>query len=113
MAELANQSPKDAYSPADMLGDVRGGIWSELSADTVEINLYRRNLQRAHLELLGSHVNRTDAASDLPALARGELKALLASLKSAENKTKERVSLLHLQDMETRIDRILDPRIKS
>jgi hypothetical protein len=113
MAELANQSPKDAYSPADMLNDVRAGIWSELSADTVEINLYRRNLQRAHVELLGTHVNRTDAASDLPALARGELKALLASLKNAESKTKERVSLLHLQDMETRIDRILDPRIKS
>src|SRR5260221_207956 len=112
MAELANTSPKDAYLPVEMLGDLRAGIWKELGADPVEINLYRRNLQRAHIEILGNHVSRTDAASDLPALARGELKALLAAVKSAIAKTKERVTLLHLQDMETRIDRFLDPRGK-
>ena len=113
MAELANNSPKQAYLPVDMLSDVRGGIWNELAEDSVEINLYRRNLQRAHIELLESHVNRTDPASDLPALARGELKIVLSAIKAAVSKTKDRVSLLHLQDLETRIDRILDPRLKS
>ena len=52
------------------------------------------------------------AAPDLPALARGELKAILAAVKAALSKTKDRVSLIHLQDMETRVDRILDPRLK-
>jgi hypothetical protein len=113
MSELANNSPGQAYLPVDMLSDLRAGIWTELSQDAVEINLYRRNLQRAHVEILGTHVSRTDAASDLPALARGELKALMASVKSAESKTKDKVSLLHLQDMETRIDRILEPRLKT
>jgi hypothetical protein len=113
MAELANTSPKGTYAPADMLSDLRVGIWTELSADNVEINLYRRNLQRAHVDLLGTHLNRADAASDLPALARGELKTLLSSVKEAEGKTKDRVSLLHLQEMESRIDRLLDPRVKS
>lgn len=112
MAELANSSPKDAYLPIDMLADLRAGLWSELAGDAVEINLYRRNLQRAHIELLGFHANRTDAASDLPALARGELKTLLAAVKQAALKTKDRLSLLHLQDMESRIDRLLDPRLK-
>ena len=113
MAELANTSPKQTYLPLEMLSDVRAGIWGELAEDAVEINLYRRNLQRAHVELLGVQANRPDAASDLPALARGELKTLLAAIKAATSKAKERVSLLHLQDLEMRIDRILDPRMKS
>ena len=33
-----------------MLDDLRNGIWSELKGDPVEIDLYRRNLQRADLE---------------------------------------------------------------
>jgi hypothetical protein len=112
MAEVASRSPNPAYLPTDLLGDLRSGIWSELDAAAVEINLYRRNLQRAHVEILGTHANRTDAASDLPALARGELKTLLAAIKTAAGKTKDRVTLLHLQDMEARIDRLLDPRLK-
>jgi len=112
MAELGNNSPKQAYLPVEMLADLRAGIWSELSEDSVEINLYRRNLQRAHIELLGTHANRTEASTDLPALARGELKTVLAAIKVALGKTKDRVSLLHLQDMEARVDRILDPRLK-
>jgi hypothetical protein len=112
MAELGNNSPKQAYLPVEMLADLRAGIWSELSEDSVEINLYRRNLQRAYIELLGTHANRTEASTDLPALARGELKTVLAAIKVALGKTKDRVSLLHLQDMEARVDRILDPRLK-
>ena len=112
MAEVASRSPNSAYLPTDLLGDLRSGIWSELDAAAVEINLYRRNLQRAHVEILGTHANRTDAASDLPALARGELKTLLAAIRTAAGKTKDRVTLLHLQDMEARIDRLLDPRLK-
>src|SRR5207248_9718165 len=91
MAEFANSSPKDAYAPVQMLSEVRAGIWNELKEEAVEINLYRRNLQRAHIEILGSEVNRTDAASDLPALARGELKTLLAAVKAAGSKTKDPV----------------------
>src|SRR6267143_485130 len=89
MAEVASRSPNPAYLPTDLLSDLRSGLWSELDAAAVEINLYRRNLQRAHVEILGTHANRTDAASDLPALARGELKSLLAAIKSAAGKTKD------------------------
>ena len=112
MTEVASRSPNPAYFPTDLLSDLRSGLWRELEAAAVEINLYRRNLQRAHVEILGTHANRTDAASDLPALARGELKSLLAAIKTADGKTKDRVTLLHLQDMEARIDRLLDPRLK-
>jgi len=112
MTEVAGRSPNQAYLPIDLLNDLRTGIWSELNGDPVEINLYRRNLQRAHVETLGSQVSRTDAATDLPALSRGELKTLLGAVKNAQPKTKDRVTLLHLQDLETRIDRILDPRLK-
>ena len=113
MAEIANGSAKNCYPPSEFLSDLRGGIWGELTAESSEINLHRRNLQRAHIELLAWHAGRTDAASDLPALARGELKALLKGVKTAVAKAKDRVTVLHLEDMEARIDRILEPRLKS
>jgi hypothetical protein len=112
MAEEANRSPKQAYRPADLLADLRGGIWGELDAAAVEIDLHRRSLQRACVEALGAHASRTDATSDLPALARGELKHLMGGVNAAAAKTKDRTTLLHLQDVEARIERILDPRGK-
>ncbi len=113
MSEIVNGSAKNCYPPSEFLSDLRSGIWGELTAEFSEINLHRRNLQRAHIELLGWHAGRTDAASDLPALARGELKALLKSVKTAAAKAKDRATVLHLEDMEARIDRILEPRLKS
>ena len=43
------------------------------------IDLYRRNLQRAHLELLIGEISRDISSSDLPAICRFELKALLTN----------------------------------
>lgn len=110
MTELSSRGAATAYQPADMLNDLRGGIWSELASATVEIDIYRRNLQRAHVELLTNQVNRNDAASDLPTLARGELRSVQSAIRNAEAKARDRVTYLHLQDVATRIDRVLDPR---
>jgi hypothetical protein len=110
MTEHASGSPGSSYLPSDMLNDLQAGIWTELSNDPVEIDLYRRNLQRAYVELLGNHANRTEAASDLPALARSILKDLMATVNKAAFRAKDLLTRAHLEEVAARIDRILDPR---
>ena len=111
MAEQAARDPKGAYPPSAMLADLRNGIWSELKGDPVDVDLYRRNLQRAHLELLIGEVSREIASSDLPALCRAELKALLGDIISSiafRNPTSP--TFVHLDDLKARIEQALQPK---
>ncbi|MEO8427235.1 MAG: zinc-dependent metalloprotease [Verrucomicrobiota bacterium] len=112
MAEYANREPRLAYPPSDLFKDISSGIWNELTAEPIQIDLFRRNLQRAYVEILGKRVNPTEVSSDLPAIARAELKRALLNIRNAIPKTKDPASLLHLEEMETRIERLLDPRLK-
>jgi hypothetical protein len=84
-----------------------------LTVEPIQIDLYRRNLQRAYVEILGQRVNPTEVSSDLPAIARAELKRALLNIRNAIPKTKDPASLVHLEEMETRIERLLDPRLKA
>ncbi len=67
-----------AYRPLDFLADVRKGIWSEVyNGSSVKVDAYRRNLQRAYVEMLADRVNgRTAGVDDVRAFFRGELKTL-------------------------------------
>jgi hypothetical protein len=47
----------DAYSLASMLGDMRRGVWSELSQSSVTIDPYRRTLQNQYLAQLNTKLN--------------------------------------------------------
>jgi hypothetical protein len=101
----------DAYSLEEMIADVRTGIWSELEARQVTIDPYRRNLQRAYLELFDERLNGEDAPdNDLRPLIRGELRALDTDLQRAASRAASRLTRLHIEDCRTRIARILDPR---
>jgi hypothetical protein len=115
MAEQVNRDGKDGcYTPAEMLADVRKGIWSELDGESVAIDLYRRNLQRAYVEHLSAFVNNPAPASDLPALARNELRALEKRISElGEDKIADGTTAAHLQDTRARIEQTLDPRGKK
>ena len=110
MAEQVAFDPKGSYAPIDMLADLRHGIWSELEGDPVEIDLYRRNLQRAHLQILIDEVGKESASSDLPALSRGELKALVVSINEASTKKLSPMTRVHLDDLKARILQALEPK---
>src|SRR5260370_15327838 len=59
-ARLVEQEAMDgssSYNPADFLADVRKGIWKELDGPQVKIDAYRRNLQRAYLDLVNNKIN--------------------------------------------------------
>jgi len=116
----------DAYSLAGLFDDVRSAIWSELDSGA-EIDVYRRNLQRAYVERLeylmteeppssaglfgfgGGGPTVDVSQSDIRPLARGELTTLRAAVGRAAGRSGDRTTRLHLEDIAVRIDRILDP----
>jgi hypothetical protein len=112
MAEHVERADDEAtYSPAQMLADVRDGVWSELKDESVKVDLYRRNLQRAHAEHLISLLPGESETCDLPALARHELTSLRTAL--GESKSDDVVTVAHLADIKARIEQGLDPRGKA
>jgi hypothetical protein len=109
LAEQASRDPK-AYSPTALLTDLREGIWSELKAESIDVDLHRRNLQRTHLELLTAEVEKSVPSSDLPALTRAELKTLLVDINAALSKQTSLAARVHLDDCKARIIQALEPK---
>lgn len=109
MAEQVQQTKpgNPTYGPWELFADLRTGIWPELAQDRVAIDLYRRNLQRSHVNslvgLLGS-----GAASDLAAVSRHELEALREQLPK-KLETADALSKLHLEAVLAEITRAFDP----
>jgi hypothetical protein len=122
-ASLGNKT----YTPMEMMGDIRKGIWSELNAGG-SIDTYRRNLQRAHVERLGElmkadkvNIGGGDRAyynagsinisqSDVQAMVRSELKTLKSQVVASRARFGDTMSRIHLEDAIERIDAILDPK---
>ncbi|MEJ8803787.1 zinc-dependent metalloprotease [Pontibacter sp. H249] len=115
----------NTYTLTEMMSDLRGGIWSELSAGK-SIDTYRRNLQRGYLERMaylmtdqeqssaagrargGSSVDVSQ--SDIRPVVRGELIALQSQIKRSIPQAKDTMTKYHLQDALVRIDNILNPK---
>ncbi len=114
------------YSPFEMMDDVRSVIWSELDGNS-PIDVHRRNLQRAYVErmefLMTEELPSIPAAfrqflgwtqvnvsqSDIRPIAREQLETLLDDVQSTGNLVQDRATRVHLNDIERRIETILDP----
>lgn len=111
---LAEQEAIDgasAYRPTDFLSDVRRGIWKELDSPKVQIDPFRRNLQRVYLGLMSDRLNgRQAAADDQRPLLRGELRALAQAAGRALPLAGDRATRLHLEDTRDQIAKALDPK---
>lgn len=116
------------YSLGEMLADVRGGIWSELSSSSVKVDALRRELQRSYLAQAAAKLNPTPvvlpagippafaaqfgparATSDIKAMFRSELRALDADLARAIPRAGDRDTRAHLEDAREQIKKALDP----
>jgi hypothetical protein len=114
------------YSLADMLDDVRRGIFSELEGGSVTIDPYRRGLQNVFLTRVDEKLNpkpeednapnpfqfgppQPPLSEDAKAMLRGELVTLRAQVQRAIPRASNRETQLHLQGAAHRIDEILDP----
>jgi hypothetical protein len=114
-----------AYSPAEYLGDLRRAVWTGAAPDA-----NRRELQRVYLERLAALVNPPAAGggqgmgrtppsplvaplnverSDLPALARAELRAIRAEAQRNAASAPSSVQRAHWADVGARVEKILDP----
>jgi len=137
MARLVNQEAlaagkKPVYRLSEMLTDLRKGIWSELALGRVDADVYRRNLQRAYLDVMNLKLNPPPAATTVPAglppglvlsaptplpgearaLLRSELAELDGSIGRALARASGREMQAHLKDCRYQISRILYPEKK-
>ncbi|MEO0556992.1 MAG: zinc-dependent metalloprotease, partial [Bacteroidota bacterium] len=131
MLEIEWVDGEAGYTSADLLADLRSGLWTEI-ASGAPIDPARRTLQRAHVDRLGGILDGSVAGaippqfqqqvlgyrplgsdrSDVKPLVRGELLSLLDSVERAQRRYRgsdSRMERLHLLDIEARIDHILDP----
>jgi hypothetical protein len=122
---LPNQT--SPYTIADLLTDLRSGVWSEISANMVKTDLYRRNLQRTYLEVANSKLNPepfrppsglppgvtipppTPLTGEARALIRLELQELDRLLAAAAGRAGDRETRAHVLDCRARIEDALNP----
>ena len=110
--EEAIDGPK-AYRTTEFVADLHKGIWKELDAPSVRIDVYRRNLQRGYIELLSEKLNsRLAVTDDSRPLIRGELRGLSSQIAQILPKATDRVTRLHLEDVRDQIARALDPKFQ-
>ncbi|WP_147676898.1 zinc-dependent metalloprotease [Algibacter pacificus] len=99
----------DVYTPTQMIKDLRKGIFSEINKKT-NVDVYRRNLQKAYIKKLGNLLNSKSIDSDINAIARGELNQLKYQLSTASNYSINSISKYHYKDCKATIDLLLNPK---
>ncbi|MEJ7766860.1 MAG: zinc-dependent metalloprotease [Chitinophagaceae bacterium] len=115
-----------AYTMADMIGELQQGIWSEIYQRR-SIDVYRRNLQKAYIEKIGSIINPPITAgqsifvlfnfgptidnkkSDVISILKGNIRSLKADVSNAAAVTQDKIAKYHLLDVAERINQILNP----
>ena len=118
----------DVYSRADMLDDLRKGIWSEIAEVSPRIDAYRRQLQNDYLTVIDRKLNPVTVATpaqgggfnfgppqaplseDAKSELRGELVTLQGEIRRAIPRASDRETQLHLSGAEHRISDILEPK---
>lgn len=122
LGRLSNGETLNAenYKALAFMSQLRKGLWQE-AAKQQKVTIYRRNLQRAYLERMQflmteklTNIQSNDfyvtSQSDIPAMVRGELKLLLAQLKTAKSGAINLETKYHYDDCIARIDDILNPK---
>ena len=103
-----------AYKPTAFFADLRKGIWSELDEVAVKVDPFRRNTQRAYLEVMSEKLNgRAAPTDDTRGLIRSELRAVEGAARRALAKSTDRATRVHLEDVRDQIARILDPKFAA
>jgi hypothetical protein len=127
-AAAVAQGNAKAYTMSELFADLRKGLWSELDKPSVSTDVYRRNLQRAYIEILGTKINPPPPPAPPPglppgviipppppvpgearAIVRSELMTLENAVTRAIPKAKEPETRAHLQDIKYQIGKILYP----
>jgi hypothetical protein len=140
LARLQEQEALDgdkAYPAAQFLADLREGIFTEItnratgpsaSSSGLRIDAYRRNLQRAYLEIINERLNgrqqpvtaagptsvttvAINPFDDARGLLRAELRTISSRASSRMPAASDAATRAHLEDLKDRIADILDPKL--
>lgn len=113
-ARLGNST----YTLAEYLNDLRAGVWGELASRRVNVDIYRRNLQRAYLDRINAELNPpapsatapkpTGWGSDVRAMYRAELRTLDQMAAGASGRAADQMTRVHLADVRAEIAKILE-----
>jgi hypothetical protein len=111
-----------AYTSAEMISDLKKGIWSELVTHK-PIEAQRRMLQKGYVESLISILAPPPAAAmpgmpqsgaskltDATSLLKGHARSLMAEIKAAAPLSPNQATRLHLQDIAGRLSDALDKK---
>ena len=110
MAEQAARDPQGAYAPVAMVRELSQAVWQDLVPGPAQLDLYARNLQRAHVQVLSDALGTEPPTSDLPGLARGELEWVLDLARERLDQSYDEATRRHLKDLAARIEQRLEPR---
>lgn len=115
------------YTASAMLNELKKGIWSELATKQT-IDIFRRNLQKAHVERLiklaspdpaGTFISfsgfgplpvAVSRTNDAISIAKMQLRSLQSEIRAALPSYKDAASRAHLMDVNDRITTALDPK---
>ena len=110
MIENVQANGTDAYSPVQLMTDLRTGIFSELYRSQ-KTDAYRRNLQRTYVDIATKYLKNLEAGenqdvliSDVLPLMRGELSRLRRDIAARKNNTSDVLTRYHYSDLIARID---------
>jgi hypothetical protein len=123
---IAEGESEEVYPLAEMLDDVRRGIWSEVYTGRLSVDAFRRELQLDYLALIDGKLNPPEEdegeqpqrrfgpppvplSEDAKSHLRGELVILRADLQRAASRAGDRSTRVHVQGAIHRINKILDP----
>jgi Met-zincin/Domain of unknown function (DUF5117)/Domain of unknown function (DUF5118) len=112
-SEVKVTPPAEPFSLGLLFTELQDSIWAETKApgDSLNINSYRRSLQRAHLrKMVGMVVRDSSVPEDAETLSRQGLISLRGQLQSALNKPGIKMSVetrAHLSESVARIDEAL------
>jgi hypothetical protein len=117
---------KEAYTLNDLLTDLKQNVFTELT-NRKAIDIYRRNLQKAYVERLGSILNPSTGAigiifsfgpatpsvdtkkGDILSFVKGHAREIKA-LADAAIANPDKATKYHLQDLSDRLKKMLDPK---
>ncbi|HEY7234061.1 MAG TPA: zinc-dependent metalloprotease [Gemmatimonadaceae bacterium] len=125
--EALAKNGSDVYTLTDMLGDLRRGLWSEVTEASPKVDPYRRQLQNDYLALIDRKLNPPPATAtpqpagfafapaaplseDAKSELRGELVTLQSEIRRAMPRASDRETQLHLAGADHRISGILEPK---
>jgi len=101
----------NSYTLIDLFEESKASIFSEIKSGNT-IDGFRQNLQRAYIDKIADLMKKESADFDYTsakAIARGTLKSLQKEVIKAAAKQTDLNTKYHLEDLEERIDRVLNP----